>query len=1661
MSYAAFKMMHWPTGIENCASGFITHCSADFMPQVPPTQTDDIDSEWPAKNEIGPVPNVVVTAGNIIEVYVIRVQEEDNRVSRSSAEAKRGGLMAGVSGASLELVCHYKYVPKHFTFAYECISNFIVLYNGVDLRIFEGIYLDLLCNNNIVVCKLETLHIKCYLSSMSRTQNCPGLRTARGCSWTIDMLANTRDATLKVGMAYSLHGNVETMAVLSVGVGDGCRRRDSIVLTFQDAKISVLEFDDSIYGLRTSSMHCFEGPEWHHLKRGRESFARGPLVKVDPQGRCGGVLIYGLQMIILKSAQAGYGLVGDDEASGSGGAVSARIESSYVISLRDLDMKHVKDFIFVHGYIEPVMVILHERELTWAGRTSWKHHTCMVSALSISTTLKQHPLIWSAVNLPHDAYKLLAVPSPIGGVLVISANTIHYHSQSVSCALALNNFAVPVDSRLHLMSAYADDFVLGAFSSNMHPACFSGSLFHDNLEMPRSSFNVELDAANATWLLNDVAMLSTKTGELLLLTLVYDGRIVQRLELSKSRASVLTSGIATIGNSFFFLGSRLGDSMLVQYTCGMGTSMSTSGLKEEVGDIEGDAPSAKRLRRSSSDALQDIVSGEELSLYGSAPNNSESAQVDYHSMLIVVTTSFLFSTLLFHRNGMENPPALPPGGDEVQEEHSLPRVNGQDDIDLHRNTGVQVIVIGVPVIAGVEKIFLFAVRDSLINVGPLKDFSYGLRINADPNATGIAKQSNYELVCCSGHGKNGALCVLQQSIRPEMITEVELPGCKGIWTVYHKNARGHNADSSKMAAEDDEYHAYLIISLESRTMVLETADLLGEVTERVEYYVQGSTIAAGNLFGRRRVVQVFARGARILDGSYMTQDLSFGAPNSESSSGSESSTVSSVSIADPYVLLKMSDGSIQLLVGDPSTCTVSVSIPGVFESSKKSISACTLYHDKGPEPWLRKTSTDAWLSTGMGEAIDGADGAAHDQGDIYSVVCYESGTLEIFDVPNFKCVFSVDKFMSGKTHLVDTFIREPSKDYQKVMNKNSDEGAGQVRKETAQNMNLVELAMQRWSGQHTRPFLFGILNDGTLLCYHAYLYEGPENTPKIEEAVSAQSPVDLSSISTSRLRNLRFVRVPVESYTREETSAVNPCQRITVFKNVGSYQGLFLSGSRPAWFMVCRERLRVHPQLCDGSIVAFTVLHNVNCNHGLIYVTSQGFLKICQLPSVSSYDNYWPVQKIPLKGTPHQVTYFAEKNLFPLIVSVPVLRSLNQVLSSLVDQEGGHQIEHDNLSSDDLHRTYTIDEFEVRILEPEKSGGPWQTRAAIPMQSSENALTVRMVTLFNTTTKENETLLAIGTAYVQGEDVAARGRVLLFSVGRNTDNPQNLLSEVYSKELKGAISALASLQGHLLIASGPKIILHKWTGTELNGVAFFDAPPLYVVSLNIVKNFILLGDIHKSIYFLSWKEQGAQLSLLAKDFGALDCFATEFLIDGTTLSLIVSDDQKNVQIFYYAPKMSESWKGQKLLSRAEFHVGAHVTKFLRLQMLPTPSDRTSAASGSDKTNRFALLFGTLDGSIGCIAPLDELTFRRLQSLQKKLIDAVTHVGGLNPRAFRQFRSNGKAHRPGPDNIVDCELLCHYEMLPLEEQLEIAHQIGTTRSQILSNLNDLSVGTSFL
>lgn len=254
---------------------------------------------------------------------------------------------------------------------------------------------------------------------------------------------------------------------------------------------------------------------------------------------------------------------------------------------------------------------------------------------------------------------------------------------------------------------------------------------------------------------------------------------------------------------------------------------------------------------------------------------------------------------------------------------------------------------------------------------------------------------------------------------------------------------------------------------------------------------------------------------------------------------------------------------------------MSINNLAAFQSSKNSITACTLYHDRGTEPWLRKTSTDAWLLTGVGEPVEGPDGTSHDQGEIYCVICYGSGTLEIYDIPNFCCVFSVDSFVSGRIFIGDNVFQESSDDFQKLSKNNT--------KDSGQNMKVVELAMHRWHGENSRPFLFGIMADGTILCYHAYLYEGSENASK-GEVFNGQSSLNPTGASASRLKNLRFSRVSLDTYTREEMSAETPLPRITMFKNVGGHPGFFLSGSRPAWFMKFRERIRIHPQVTLSSV---------------------------------------------------------------------------------------------------------------------------------------------------------------------------------------------------------------------------------------------------------------------------------------------------------------------------------------------------------------------------------------------------------------------------------------------------------------------------------------------
>lgn len=96
----------------------------------------------------------------------------------------------------------------------------------------------------------------------------------------------------------------------------------------------------------------------------------------------------------------------------------------------------------------------------------------------------------------------------------------------------------------------------------------------------------------------------------------------------------------------------------------------------------------------------------------------------------------------------------------------------------------------------------FEVCDSLLNIGPCGNISLGEPAFLSEEFTSNT-DLDMELVTTAGYGKNGALCVLQHSIKPQIVTTFTLPGCVNMWTV----------------CKNDEKHAFLILSQEDSTMV--------------------------------------------------------------------------------------------------------------------------------------------------------------------------------------------------------------------------------------------------------------------------------------------------------------------------------------------------------------------------------------------------------------------------------------------------------------------------------------------------------------------------------------------------------------------------------------------------------------------------------------------------------------------------------------------------------------------------------------------------------------------------------------------------------------------------------------------------------------------------
>ncbi|KAK1173021.1 cleavage and polyadenylation specificity factor subunit 1 [Acipenser oxyrinchus oxyrinchus] len=1374
-----------------------------------------------------------------------------------------------------------------------------------------------------------------------------------------------RKEKLEQVAAFSLFGNVMSMASVQLGASN----RDALLLSFQDAKLSVVEYDSGTHDLKTLSLHYFEEPE---LRDGFVQNVHIPIVRVDPENRCAVMLIYGTRLVVLPFRKD---TLTDEQEGVVGEGQKSNFLPSYIIDVRELDEKllNIADMKFLHGYYEPTLLILYEPNQTWPGRVAVRQDTCCIVAISLNIMQKVHPVIWSLSNLPFDCTQVMAVPKPIGGVVVFAVNSLLYLNQSVP----------PYGVSLNSQTTGTTGFPLRV----------------------QEEVKITLDCSQSTFIASDKMVISLKGGEIYVLTLITDGmRSVRAFHFDKAAASVLTTCMTPMESGYLFLGSRLGNSLLLKYTEKLQETPIEEGKEKE----RQEEPPSKKKRVDSTNwsagkaAVLDEV--DEIEVYGS----------------------------------------------EAQ-------------------TGTQLAT------------YSFEVCDSILNIGPCANASMGEPAFLSEEFQD-SPEPDLEVVVCSGFGKNGALSVLQRSIRPQVVTTFELPGCQDMWTVISSEKKevapkgeGEPTEGEvPLGSPDDDgkKHGFLILSRADSTMILQTGQEIMEL-DASGFATQGPTVFAGNIGDNKYIVQVSPMGIRLLEGvnqlHFIPVDL--GSP------------IVHCAVADPYVVIMTAEGQITMFVLKSDsyvgkTHRLALQKPQIHTQSRV-ITLCAYRDVSGMFTTENRVSSTAKEDTAPGtqpetetviqelsHVMDDEEEMLYgDSGQFFSpskeessrsasasfsyskdsphymvepthwcMVVRENGVMEIYQLPDWRLVFLVKNFPVGQRVLVDSSSGQSAA-----------QGEGKKEEVTRQGeIPLVkEVLLVSLGNRQTRPYLL-VHVDQELLIYEAFrrdVQQGQNNLKVRFKKVPHNINFREKKVKQSK-KDKKW-----EGVSGEDAAAVKGrAARFRYFEDISGYSGVFICGPSPHWLLVTsRGALRLHPMTIDGSIDCFSPFHNINCPKGFLYFNKQGELRISVLPTYLSYDAPWPVRKIPLRCTAHYVSYHVESKVYAVCTSVnePCTR---------IPRMTGDEKEFEIIDKDERYISPLQERFSIQLISPVS----WETipNTRIDLEEWEHVTCMKTVAL-----KSEETVsglkgyVAAGTCLMQGEEVTCRGRILIMDIIEVVPEPgqpltKNKFKVLYEKEQKGPVTALCHCSGYLVSAIGQKIFLWSLKDNDLTGMAFIDTQ-LYIHQMFSIKNFILAADVMKSISILRYQEESKTLSLISRDAKPLEVYSIEFMVDNNQLGFLVSDRDKNLMVYMYLPEAKESFGGMRLLRRADFNVGANVNAFWRMPCRGTPEGVSKKSLGWD--GKHITWFATLDGGIGLLLPMQEKTYRRLLMLQNALNTMIPHHAGLNPKAFRMNHSDRRSLQNAVRNVLDGELLNKYLYLSTMERSELAKKIGTTPDIILEDL----------
>lgn len=420
--------------------------------------------------------------------------------------------------------------------------------------------------HNLVVAKtslLQVFELKSIVTEVNHATKDGQVATlpADDAAEPADLFVQRTEHTSKLVLVaeYPLQGTILSLA--RIKALDTKSGGDALLIAFRDAKMSLVEWDPANHALSTISIHFYEGEELQGAPWDAELGQYHNFLVADPSSRCAALKFGARHLAILPFRQLGDDLVeGDDydpdfdepmdapaakEKITNGDVPQTPYKSSFALSLPQLDptLTHPVHLDFLHEYREPTFGIISANKAAAASLLYERRDVLTYTVFTLDLEEKASTALLSVTGLPYDTSKVLPLPLPVGGALLLGANQfIHVDQAGKTNAVAVNDFA---------------------------KQCSSFPM------VDQSDLAMRLEGAAVEQLASESGdlLVVLKEGGLAIISFKLDGRSVSGLSIRRVSedkgglvATTAASCATSLGRNRMFIGSEEGDSVILGWT---------------------------------------------------------------------------------------------------------------------------------------------------------------------------------------------------------------------------------------------------------------------------------------------------------------------------------------------------------------------------------------------------------------------------------------------------------------------------------------------------------------------------------------------------------------------------------------------------------------------------------------------------------------------------------------------------------------------------------------------------------------------------------------------------------------------------------------------------------------------------------------------------------------------------------------------------------------------------------------------------------------------------------------------------------------------------------------------------------------------------------------